>query len=171
MEYKIFGFITLFILLLSFYPAFGQAAIVDLPFRFTFLITDKTIYEPGDDILFEAKFFNESPDHDIIITMEAKATFLDNIIISEPVTIPKNSTGSITITIPSNEDTYGRNIVRLQASAISTTNDSLTGSDTTLFQAVFEDEKVSYIPIALFIIVVGLVGGFVYYSTRDLDEV
>jgi|TARA_B100001750_G_scaffold240124_1_gene249300 hypothetical protein len=171
MEYKIFGFITLFILLLSFYPAFGQAPIVDLPFRFTFLITDKTIYESGDDILFEAQIMNESPDHDIIITMEAKASFLDNNLMSEPVTIPKNSTGSVTITIPSKEDTYGRNIVRLHATAISTTNDSLTGSDTTLFQAVFEDEKVSYIPIALFLIVVGIVGGFVYYSTRDLDEV
>ena len=169
MEYKIFGFITLFILLLSFYPAFGQNE--SLPFRFTFLLPDKTIYESGDDILFEATFFNESPDHDIIITMGARASFLDNNIISEPVTIPKNSTGSIKITIPSKEDTYGRNIVRLTASAISTTDDSLTGSDTTLFQALFEDEPVSYVPITLFILVVVIVGGFVYYSTRDLDEI
>ena len=102
--------------------------------------------------------------------MEAKASFLDNNLMSEPVTIPKNSTGSVTITIPSKEDTYGRNIVRLHATAISTTNDSLTGSDTTLFQAVFEDEKVSYIPIALFLIVVGIVGGFVYRLTGTLGS-
>jgi len=69
--------------------------------------------------------------------------------------------------LPTVEETYGRQILRLTAYATSTSDESITGEDQTLFQVAFTEKPVSRLPIVGLIIVGALVAGFVIRSTRQ----
>ena len=145
----------------------------EIPFRFTYLMSDKSIYVSGETVEFEAWIVNNSTEHDLSIFLTANSPFIsdDNpatpdTITSETVIIPKNTEGSIKVLIPSHEERYGRQILRINAYATSTSDETLTGEEITLFQVTFEDKPVSRLPIIAFILVIALVGGFVLRSTR-----
>lgn len=149
------------------------AQVVDdnaLDFRFTYLISDKSLYEGGEVIEFEAKFMNNST-HNLSVSMIASSPFLGDInsknIESETVIIPSGENGSIKVLLPTVEETYGRQILRLTAYATSTSDESITGEDQTLFQVAFTEKPVSRLPIVGLIIVGALVAGFVIRSTRQ----
>ena len=76
----------------------------------------------------------------------------------EPKWIPEGS---------QNEDKYGKQILRISAYGTSTTDESISDEDHTLFQVTFEDKPVSRLPIIGFLIVVAIVAGFVLRSTRS----
>ena len=146
----------------------------EIDFRFTYLMSDKTIYEAGETVEFEAWIVNNSTEHDLSIFLIANSPFIsdDNpatrdTITSETVIIPKNTEGSIKVNIPSQEERYGRQILRVNAFATSTSDETLTAEEVTLFQVTFEDKPVSLIPVVGFILVIALVGGFVLRSTRS----
>ena len=94
-----------------------------LDFRFTWLMSDKSLYESGEVIEFEAYFMNNST-HNLSVYMIANSPFLGDIntrsIESETVIIPSGENGSIKILLPTVEETYGRQILRLTAFATST---------------------------------------------------
>lgn len=142
----------------------------ELDFRFTYLISDKSLYEGGEVIEFEAKFMNNST-HNLSVSMIASSPFLGDInsknIESETVIIPSGENGSIKVLLPTVEETYGRQILRLTAYATSTSDESITGEDQTLFQVAFTENSVSRLPIVGLIIVGALVAGFVIRSTRQ----
>ena len=145
-----------------------------ITFRFTYLMSDKSVYEPGDIVEFEAWIVNNSTEHDLAIYLTANSPFIsdDNpatpdTITSDTVIIPKNTEGSIKILLPSQEERYGRQILRVNAFATSTSDETLTAEEVTLFQVTFEDKPVSLIPVVGFILVIALVGGFVLRSTRS----
>lgn len=142
----------------------------ELDFRFTYLISDKSLYEGGEVIEFEAKFMNNST-HNLSVSMIASSPFLGGINTknpeSESVIIPSGENGSIKILLPTVEETYGRQILRLTAYATSTSDESITGEDQTLFQVAFTEKPVSRLPIVGLIIVGALVAGFVIRSTRQ----
>ena len=142
----------------------------ELDFRFTYLISDKSLYEGGEVIEFEAKFMNNST-HNLSVSMIASSPFLGDInsknIESETVIIPSGENGSIKVLLPTVEETYGRQILRLTAYATSTSDESITGEDQTLFQVAFTEKPVSRLPIVGLIIVGALVAGFVIRSTRQ----
>ena len=85
-----------------------------LDFRFTWLMSDKSIYESGEVIEFEAYFMNNST-HNLSVYMIATSPFLGDIntrsIESETVIIPSGENGSIKILLPTVEETYGRQIL------------------------------------------------------------
>ena len=141
-----------------------------LDFRFTYLISDKSLYEGGEVIKFEAKFMNNSP-HDLSVSMIATSPFLGGIntrsIESETVIIPSGENGSIKVLLPTVEETYGRQILRLSAFATSTSDESITSDDQTLFQMAFAEKPVSRLPILGLIIVGALIAGFVLRTTRS----
>ena len=90
---------------------------------------------------------------------------------SETVIIPSGENGSIKILLPTVEETYGRQILRLQAFATSTSDESITSDDQTLFQVAFEEKPISRLPILGLIIVGALIAGFVLRTTRsDLSD-
>ena len=142
----------------------------ELDFRFTYLISDKSLYEGGEVIEFEAKFMNNST-HNLSVSMIASSLFLGGINTknpeSESVIIPSGENGSIKVLLPTVEETYGRQILRLTAYATSTSDESITGEDQTLFQVAFTEKPVSRLPIVGLIIVGALVAGFVIRSTRQ----
>lgn len=142
----------------------------ELDFRFTYLISDKSLYEGGEVIEFEAKFMNNST-HNLSVSMIASSPFLGGINTknpeSESVIIPSGENGSIKMLLPTVEETYGRQILRLTAYATSTSDESITGEDQTLFQVAFTEKPVSRLPIVGLIIVGALVAGFVIRSTRQ----
>jgi hypothetical protein len=142
----------------------------ELDFRFTYLISDKSLYEGGEVIEFEAKFMNNST-HNLSVSMIASSPFLGGINTknpeSESVIIPSGENGSIKVLLPTVEETYGRQILRLTAYATSTSDESITGEDQTLFQVAFTENSVSRLPIVGLIIVGALVAGFVIRSTRQ----
>jgi len=142
----------------------------ELDFRFTYLISDKSLYEGGEVIEFEAKFMNNST-HNLSVSMIASSPFLGGINTknpeSESVIIPSGENGSIKVLLPTVEETYGRQILRLTAYATSTSDESITGEDQTLFQVAFTEKPVSRLPIVGLIIVGALVAGFVIRSTRQ----
>ena len=142
----------------------------ELDFRFTYLISDKSLYEGGEVIEFEAKFMNNST-HNLSVSMIASSPFLGGINTknpeSESVIIPSGENGSIKMLLPTVEETYGRQILRLSAVATSTSDESITGEDQTLFQVAFTEKPVSRLPIVGLIIVGALVAGFVIRSTRQ----
>ena len=142
----------------------------ELDFRFTYLISDKSLYEGGEVIEFEAKFMNNST-HNLSVSMIASSPFLGGINSknpeSESVIIPSGENGSIKMLLPTVEETYGRQILRLSAVATSTSDESITADDQTLFQVAFEEKPVSILPIVGLIIVGALVAGFVIRSTRQ----
>jgi hypothetical protein len=142
----------------------------ELDFRFTYLISDKSLYEGGEVIEFEAKFMNNST-HNLSVSMIASSPFLGDInsknIESETVIIPSGENGSIKVLLPTVEETYGRQILRLTAYATSTSDESITGEDQTLFQVAFTENSVSRLPIVGLIIVGALIAGFVIRSTRQ----
>ena len=142
----------------------------ELDFRFTYLISDKSLYEGGEVIEFEAKFMNNST-HNLSVSMIASSPFLGGINTknpeSESVIIPSGENGSIKMLLPTVEETYGRQILRLSAVATSTSDESITADDQTLFQVAFEEKPVSILPIVGLIIVGALVAGFVIRSTRQ----
>ena len=142
----------------------------ELDFRFTYLISDKSLYEGGEVIEFEAKFMNNST-HNLSVSMIASSPFLGGINTknpeSETVIIPSGENGSIKVLLPTVEETYGRQILRLTAYATSTSDESITGEDQTLFQVAFTEKPVSRLPIVGLIIVGALVAGFVIRSTRQ----
>ena len=142
----------------------------ELDFRFTYLISDKSLYEGGEVIEFEAKFMNNST-HNLSVSMIASSPFLGGINSknpeSESVIIPSGENGSIKMLLPTVEETYGRQILRLTAYATSTSDESITGEDQTLFQVAFTEKPVSRLPIVGLIIVGALVAGFVIRSTRQ----
>ena len=145
-----------------------------ITFRFTYLMSDKTVYEPGDIVEFEAWIVNNSTEHDLAIYLTANSPFIsdDNpatpdTITSDTVIIPKNTEGSIKILLPSQEERYGRQILRVNAYATSTSDETLTAEEVTLFQVQFEEKPVSRIPVIGFILVIAIVGGFVLRSTRS----
>ncbi len=145
-----------------------------IQFRFTYLMSDKSIYEAGETVEFEAWIVNNSTEHDLAIYLTANSPFIsdDNpatldSITSDTVIIPKNSEGSIKVLLPSQEERYGRQILRINAYATSTTDETLTSEEVTLFQVTFEDKPVSRLPIIAFILVIAIVGGFVLRSTRS----
>ena len=93
-----------------------------ITFRFTYLMSDKSVYEPGDIVEFEAWIVNNSTEHDLAIYLTANSPFIsdDNpatpdTITSDTVIIPKNTEGSIKILLPSQEERYGRQILRVNA--------------------------------------------------------
>ena len=146
----------------------------EIPFRFTYLMSDKSIYVSGETVEFEAWIVNNSTEHDLSIFLTANSPFIsdDNpatpdTITSETVIIPKNTEGSIKVLIPSHEERYGRQILRINAYATSTSDETLTGEEITLFQVTFEDKPVSRLPIIAFILIIALVGGFVLRYTRS----
>ena len=145
-----------------------------ITFRFTYLMSDKSVYEPGDIVEFEAWIVNNSTEHDLAIYLTANSPFIsdDNpatrdTITSDTVIIPKNTEGSIKILLPSQEERYGRQILRVNAYATSTSDETLTAEEVTLFQVQFEEKPVSRIPVIGFILVIAIVGGFVLRSTRS----
>ena len=142
----------------------------ELDFRFTYLISDKSLYEGGEVIEFEAKFMNNST-HDLSVSMIASSPFLGDINSknpeSESVIIPSGENGSIKILLPTVEETYGRQILRLTAFATSTSDETITDEDQTLFQVAFKDKPVSRLPILGLIIVGALIAGFVLRTTRS----
>ena len=142
----------------------------ELDFRFTYLISDKSLYEGGEVIEFEAKFMNNST-HNLSVSMIASSPFLGGINTknpeSESVIIPSGENGSIKVLLPTVEETYGRQILRLTAYATSTSDESITGEDQTLFQVAFTENSVSRLPIVGLIIVGALIAGFVIRSTRQ----
>ena len=145
-----------------------------LDFRFTWLISDKSIYESGEVIEFEAYFMNNST-HNLSVYMIATSPFLGDIntrsIESETVIIPSGENGSIKILLPTVEETYGRQILRLTAFATSTSNKLITDDDQTLFQVAFTEKPISRLPILGLIIVGALLAGFVLRTTRsDLSD-
>ena len=145
-----------------------------LDFRFTWLKSDKSLYESGEVIEFEAYFMNNST-HNLSVYMIANSPFLGNIntrsIESETVIIPSGENGSIKILLPTVEENYGRQILRLTAFATSTSDETITDEDQTLFQVAFEDKPVSRLPILGLIIVGALIAGFVLRTTRsDLSD-
>ena len=145
-----------------------------LDFRFTWLKSDKSIYEGGEVIEFEAFFMNNST-HNLSVSMIANSPFLGGIntrsLESETVIIPSGENGSIKILLPTVEETYGRQILRLSAVATSTSDESITADDQTLFQVAFEEKPVSRLPILGLIIVGALIAGFVLRTTRsDLSD-
>lgn len=141
-----------------------------LDFRFTWLMSDKSLYESGEVIEFEAYFMNNST-HNLSVYMIANSPFLGGIntknIESETVIIPSGENGSIKILLPTVEETYGRQILRLTAFATSTSDETITAEDQTLFQVAFEDKPVSRLPILGLIIVGALIAGFVLRTTRS----
>ena len=145
-----------------------------ITFRFTYLMSDKSVYEAGDIVEFEAWILNNSTEHDLAIYLTANSPFIsdDNpatrdTITSDTVIIPKNTEGSIKILLPSQEERYGRQILRVNAYATSTSDETLTAEEVTLFQVQFEEKPVSRIPVIGFILVIAIVGGFVLRSTRS----
>ena len=88
-------------------------------------------------------------------------------ITSDTVIIPKNTEGSIKVLLPSQEERYGRQILRVNAYATSTSDETITADDVTLFQVQFEEKPVSRIPLIGFILVIAIVAGFVLRSTRS----
>ena len=142
----------------------------ELDFRFTWLKSDKSIYEGGEVIEFEAFFMNNST-HNLSVTMTATSPFLGGINSknpeSESVIIPSGENGSIKILLPTVEETYGRQILRLSADATSTSDESITADDQTLFQVAFEEKPVSRLPILGLIIAGALIAGFVLRTTRS----
>ena len=145
-----------------------------LNFRFTYLMSDKSTYVSGETVEFEAWIVNNSTEHDLAIYLIANSPFIsdDNpatldAITSETVIIPKSTEGSIKVLLPSQEERYGRQILRVNAFATSTSDETLTAEEVTLFQVTFEDKPVSLIPVVGFILVIALVGGFVLRSTRS----
>ena len=69
-----------------------------ITFRFTYLMSDKSVYEPGDIVEFEAWIVNNSTEHDLAIYLTANSPFIsdDNpatrdTITSDNVIIPKNT--------------------------------------------------------------------------------
>ena len=145
-----------------------------ITFRFTYLMSDKSSYEAGETVEFEAWIINNSTEHDLAIYLTANSPFIsdDNpatpdTITSDTVIIPKNTEGSIKILLPSQEERYGRQILRVNAYATSTSDETLTAEEVTLFQVQFEEKPVSRIPVIGFILVIAIVGGFVLRSTRS----
>ena len=142
----------------------------ELDFRFTYLISDKSLYEGGEVIEFEALFMNNST-HNLSVSMIASSPFLGDINTknpeSESVIIPSGENGSIKILLPTVEETYGRQILRLSAVATSTSDKSITADDQTLFQIAFTEKPVSRLPILGLIIVGVLLAGFVLRTTRS----
>ena len=142
----------------------------ELDFRFTYLISDKSLYEGGEVIEFEALFMNNST-HNLSVSMIASSPFLGGINTknpeSESVIIPSGENGSIKILLPTVEETYGRQILRLSAVATSTSDKSITADDQTLFQIAFTEKPVSRLPILGLIIVGALIAGFVLRTTRS----
>ena len=142
----------------------------ELDFRFTYLISDKSLYEGGEVIEFEAKFMNNST-HNLSVSMIASSPFLGGINSknpeSESVIIPSGENGSIKMLLPTVEETYGRQILRLSAVATSTSDKSITADDQTLFQIAFAEKPVSRLPILGLIIVGVLLAGFVLRTTRS----
>ncbi len=145
-----------------------------LDFRFTWLMSDKSLYESGEVIEFEALFMNNST-HNLSVYMIATSPFLGDIntrsIESETVIIPSGENGSIKLLLPTVEETYGRQILRLTAFATSTSDESITAEDQTLYQVAFTEKPVSRLPILGLIIVGALLAGFVLRTTRsDLSD-
>ena len=142
----------------------------ELDFRFTYLISDKSLYEGGEVIEFEALFMNNST-HNLSVSMIASSPFLGGINSknpeSESVIIPSGENGSIKMLLPTVEETYGRQILRLSAVATSTSDKSITADDQTLFQIAFTEKPVSRLPILGLIIVGVLLAGFVLRTTRS----
>ena len=137
-------------------------------------MSDKTVYEAGEIVEFEAWIVNNSTEHDLAIYLIANSPFINDnnpatpdAITSETVIIPKNTEGSIKILLPSQEDRYGRQILRVNAYATSTSDETITAEDVTLFQVQFEEKTPSRIPLIGFILVIALVAGFVLRSTRS----
>ena len=91
----------------------------------------------------------------------------DDSVTSETIIIPRNEEASIKILLPSEPDKYGKQILRISAYGTSTTDESISDEDHTLFQVTFEDKPVSRLPIIGFLIVVAIVAGFVLRSTRS----
>ena len=151
----------------------------EIDFRFTYLMSDKTVYEAGEIVEFEAWIVNNSTEHDLAIYLIANSPFINDnnpatpdAITSETVIIPKNTEGSIKILLPSQEERYGRQILRVNAYATSTSDETITAEDVTLFQVQFEEKTPSRIPLIGFILVIALVAGFVLRSTRsDLSDI
>lgn len=184
MNQKILVTVLLLFLLTAIYPAFAQdgnfaqASPSSIPFNFTFLISDKSLYKAGDVIDFEAVLVNNSTEFDLAVFITAKAAFLDDgdpstndTLVSKTVIIPKEDTGSIKMLLPSRDDIYGVHILRVEAYGQSTTNASISQAEYALFQVHFEDEPVSRLPLIGFLVVVAAVIIFVLRSTRsDLDE-
>ena len=145
-----------------------------ITFRFTYLMSDKSSYEAGETVEFEAWIINNSTEHDLAIYLTANSPFIsdDNpatrdTITSDTVIIPKNTEGSIKVLLPSQEERYGRQILRVNAYATSTSDETLTAEEVTLFQVQFEEKPVSRIPLIGFILVIAIVAGFVLRSTRS----
>ena len=146
----------------------------EIPFRFTYLMSDKSIYVSGETVEFEAWIVNNSTEHDLAIYLTANSPFIsdDNpatrdTITSDTVIIPKNTEGSIKVLLPSQDERYGRQILRVNAYATSTSDETLTAEEVTLFQVQFEEKPVSRIPLIGFILVIAIVAGFVLRSTRS----
>ena len=165
----------LFFLITTIPLTLGQVDLdTPIPFRFTYLMSDKSVYEAGDIVEFEAWILNNSTEHDLAIYLTANSPFIsdDNpatpdTMTSDTVIIPKNTEGSIKILLPSQEERYGRQILRVNAYATSTSDETLTAEEVTLFQVQFEEKPVSRIPVIGFILVIAIVGGFVLRSTRS----
>ena len=145
-----------------------------ISFRFTYLMSDKSSYEAGETVEFEAWIINNSTEHDLAIYLTANSPFIsdDNpatrdTITSDTLIIPKNTEGSIKVLLPSQEERYGRQILRVNAYATSTSDETITADDVTLFQVQFEEKPVSRIPLIGFILVIAIVAGFVLRSTRS----
>jgi hypothetical protein len=83
-----------------------------LDFRFTWLKSDKSLYESGEVIEFEALFMNNST-HNLLLYMIANSPFLGDIntrsIESETVIIPSGENGSIKILLPTVENIWKTN--------------------------------------------------------------
>ena len=146
----------------------------ELDFRFTYLISDKSLYVGGEIVEFEAYILNNSTNHDLSVFIVANSPFLndrvaqtDDSVTSETIIIPRNEEASIKILLPSEPDKYGKQILRISAYGTSTTDESISDEDHTLFQVTFEDKPVSRLPIIGFLIVVAIVAGFVLRSTRS----
>ena len=109
--------------------------------------------------------------HNLSVSMIASSPFLGGINSknpeSESVIIPSGENGSIKILLPTVEETYGRQILRLSAVATSTSDESITDEDQTLFQVAFAEKPVSRLPILGLIIVGVLLAGFVLRTTRS----
>ena len=81
-----------------------------ISFRFTYLMSDKSSYEAGETVEFEAWIINNSTEHDLAIYLTANSPFIsdDNpatrdTITSDTVIIPKNTEGSIKVLLPSQQ--------------------------------------------------------------------
>ena len=90
----------------------------ELDFRFTYLISDKSLYVGGEIVEFEAYILNNSTNHDLSVFIVANSPFLndrvaqtDDSVTSETIIIPRNEEASIKILLPSEPDKYGTQIL------------------------------------------------------------